>query len=159
MKAHFVTFYSPGTFVPETTTREIESWDPKRAVAMAETIVERYGARPHFFGFTTRERGDKDLDSKEVARSPGYFFLGGRLETLDEVEARNDPKERILRSNMRCNEMVIIVVVERIWTGTQPFRPEDVIVDAKGAIVERGDDPKHVAYRAQVASRLASERG
>ena len=59
---------------------------------MAHDVVERYGATPYAFRFSTRSRGGADLDSKESASSPLYH-LGGRVETLEEVEARNDPKD------------------------------------------------------------------
>ena len=54
MQRHFVTFYSPGTIVAETTTREIDSWNVDDAVAMSRFIQERYGARPYGFRFSTR---------------------------------------------------------------------------------------------------------
>ena len=56
MKAHFVTFYSPGTFVAETTTKPIPSWDVDLAVAMASDIRERHGALAYGFRFSTRAR-------------------------------------------------------------------------------------------------------
>jgi hypothetical protein len=93
MKKHFVTFYSPGTFVAETSAKDIGSWNVDDAVAMSAMIEERHGARPYGFRFTTRERGDDDFDSKETAQSPMYY-LGGKVETLEEVEARNDPEEQ-----------------------------------------------------------------
>ena len=89
---HFVTFYSPGTFVAETTEKPIDSWDVETAKQMAHEIKERYNAVPYGFRFSTRTRGDGDLDSHVSATSPLYY-LGGKVETLDEVEARKDPKE------------------------------------------------------------------
>ncbi len=44
MQKHFVTFYSPGTFVSEETTNPIGSWDVAAAMKMAHGIVERYAA-------------------------------------------------------------------------------------------------------------------
>ncbi len=128
MDKNFVTFYSPGTFVAEQTEQPIKHWCPKTAVKMASNIKERYNATPYGFRFTARSRGDADLDSKVTATSPMYY-LGGKVETLEEIEARNDPKESILRSNMRGNGW------ERIWTSTtgwkwsQPLQPKDVVLD------------------------------
>lgn len=130
VQAHFVTFYSPGTFVAETTEKPIHSWDTDTAMKMAHGIEERYGATPYAFRFTTRGRGPKDLDSREVERSCLYH-LGGKIETFAEVEARNDPKEDILRSNMRGNGYDRIVVNDNSWRSVHPFGKDDVMLDWK----------------------------
>lgn len=128
MQKHFVTFYSPGTLVSETSDREIYAWDVNEAVEMAKSIKERHGAVPYGFRFITRSRGDFDLDSKVTDTSPMYY-LGGKVETLAEVEARNDPGERILRSNMRSNGFARIIVNTNSWKITQPLNDEDVVLD------------------------------
>lgn len=128
IQKHFVTFYSPGTFVAETTERPIESWDTTTAMAMADEITERYGATPYGFRFTTRGRGDDDLDSKEIASS-GVYYLGGKVETLAEVEARNDPNERTLRLNMSGNGYDKIVINDNSWRWTQPLNEGDTVLD------------------------------
>src|SRR5690606_2292573 len=130
MKRHFVTFYSPGTFVAETTTKPIASWDTALAVEMARKITERHSARPYGFRFTTRKREDDELDSRVVEQSPMYF-LGGRIETIEEVEARNDPNEEILRSNMRGNGWNRIIVNDNSWRVRQPLKDDDVVLDVK----------------------------
>lgn len=130
MKKHFVTFLSPGTFVSETTEKPIASWDVDKAVKMARKIKERYGARPYGFQFSTRERGPDDLDSKVTKRS-GIYYLGGRVETLADVEARNDPKEEILRSNMRINRIEKIIVNDNSWRFTGELKKGDTVLDVK----------------------------
>ncbi len=128
MRQHYVTFYSPGTFMAEQTRKPIEAWDVEAACAMASDVKERHGALPYGFVFTTHERQDDELNSKETARSPLYH-LGGRVETLEEVEARGDPAESILRANMRANGYDRIVVNENSWRWTQPLLPDDVVLD------------------------------
>ena len=128
MIRHFLIFYSPGTFVAETTKVPIDSWDVDTAVRIASSIKERYGARPYAFRFSTRERTNTDLDSRQVAISP-YYFLGGRVETLVEIEARNDPNEEILRSNMRNNGYARVLVNDNSWRWTQPLNDDDVVLD------------------------------
>ena len=128
MRKHFVVYYSPGTLVHETSSREIESWDVEKAVAMAATIHERHGSTPFAFQFVTRERGEDDLDSRKVANSPMYY-LGGRIETIEEIEARNDPKERILLDNMRYNGWGKVIINDNSWRVTQPIFEGDVILD------------------------------
>jgi hypothetical protein len=126
MKQQFVTFLSPGTFFHEDTTKPIESWDVEKAKEMARDIKERYGATPFAFYFTTR--ADDELDSKQVEKSCTYY-LGGKIETLADMEARNDPKEDILRSNMRCNGWDRIITNTNSWKVTQPLNADDVVLD------------------------------
>ena len=126
---HFVTFYSPGTFVAEQTSKPIAAWNVDDAVGMAALISERYGASPYGFRFTTRGRGPDDLDSKVIATSPMHY-IGGKVETLEEVEARNAPDESILRSNMRGNGCKRIWTSTAGWKWTQPLSDEDVVIAA-----------------------------
>lgn len=129
MKKHFVTFLSPGTFVHEETTKPIESWDVQLASKMAKSITERHGAKPFAFTFSTRERGDKDLDSK-VAKKSGRYFLGGRVMTLDEVE-KEMPKAQILIGNMRVNKWNKIVVNTNSYRIVQPLEKDDTVLEWK----------------------------
>jgi len=130
MKKHFVTFLSPGTFFNEQSSKEVKKWDVVKAVKMADTVLERHGATPYAFYFSTQGRGAKDLNSKEIDRSPTYF-LGGKIETLEEVEARNAPDEKILRSNMRGNNYHKIIINNNSWKITVPFNEDegDVLLD------------------------------
>lgn len=127
MEQHFVTFLSPGTFVAEQSTKPVPSWDVDLAVAMSADIQERHSARPYGFYFTTRGREDHELDSKVIAKSPMHY-IGGKVETLEEVEARNAPDEKILRSNMRCNGFGRIWTTTEGWRWTQPLNDDDVVI-------------------------------
>jgi hypothetical protein len=128
VKKHFVTFYSPGTFVAEQSTEPIEKWDVDLAVKMARKVTERYNAKPYGFRFSTRTRGPKDLDSK-ITKQSGLYWLGGKVETLAEVKARATEKDRILVSNMECNGYERIVTNSNSWSWTQPLGNEDVVLD------------------------------
>lgn len=128
MKAHFVTFMSPGTFFHETTTVQVDSWDTDAAKEMAKDIKELHGATPFGFQFTTKAREDHELDSTEVDRSPMYY-LGGRVETLEEIEARNSPGDSILLGNMRCNGYDRVLTNENSWKVTMPLRDGDIILE------------------------------
>lgn len=129
MEAHFVTFLSPGTLMAEDSTKPIESWDVKLAQNMAKAITERYNAKPYAFYFTTRTRGPKDLDSKESKRSPTYYLPHCKIETLEEVRERNDPKESILLRNMEGNGYKRIVTTTEGWRWTQPFHDDDILLE------------------------------
>ena len=124
----FVTFLSPGTLFSEPSTQEVEKWDIHAAVERAHTIVARHGATPYAFYFTTRGRNAEDLDSREMDRSCQYF-LGGQIETLADVEARNDPNEDILRSNMRGNGIKRVIVNTNSFKSIMPFGDDDILLD------------------------------
>ena len=127
MKKHFVNFYTPGTFFSEFIIKEISFWNIVEAVEMARSIKDDYGVVPYGFRFITRGREDQDLDSKVIAQS-GMYFLGGKVETLKEVIARDDPNERILRSNMQNNGYTRIITNTNSWKVTQPFEDGDIVL-------------------------------
>jgi|SRR5579872_800893 len=128
MQQHFVTFYSPGTFVAESSTEPIESWDVETAKTLAKGIKERHGATPYGFRFTTRGRSNDDLDSSVIDTSPMYY-LGGTVETLEEVKNRATGDERILVANMEGNGYEKIITSTNSWRWTQPLQPTDVVLD------------------------------
>ncbi len=73
MTQHFVTFYSPGTFVHETSTEPISSWDVEAVKEMARSVKERYGATP--FGFRVKARATEadrilvsNMESNQIER-------------------------------------------------------------------------------------------
>ena len=127
VKKHFVTFMSPGTFVCETTTKEIKSWHVPTAIRMSKKIVERYNAVPFGFRFSTRARGPKDLDSKVVKQS-GMYYINCKIETYDDIVKRDDPNEEILRSNMRINGYDKVAVTIKGWKAVYPLEKGDVVL-------------------------------
>jgi hypothetical protein len=102
LQKHYVTFFSPGTLFAETATKEVSRWDINEAKAMAKEISERHGAAPYAFQFYTMERGEDDWEPKETERSH-RCFLGGKVMTVEEVEALGDPSNSILIGNMKSN--------------------------------------------------------
>ncbi len=127
MNKHFVTFCSPGTFVSESSTKEVDSWDVEAAQNMAESIKERHAATPYGFYFTTRSRGDGDLDSKQTHKS-NMYYLGGEVQSLEDVKGRNDPDDRILISNMESNGWDRIIINTNSWKFTAPLNEDDVVL-------------------------------
>lgn len=128
MKKHFVEFYSPGTFVSEETSLDIDSWDIEKAMKMARSIKERHGATPYGFRFYTRERKENDLDSK-VTKTSNMYYLGGKIETLAQVKARATKEDSILISNMECNGWNQIITNDNSWRITQALRENDIVLD------------------------------
>lgn len=126
MRKHFVTFFSPGTFVAETSEKPISGWRVAEALGMVSKIEERYGARPYGFQFSTRARGPRDLDSKVVRRSHMYYLPHCRVIALKDVPT----KEEILRSNMKNNGWDRVVQTTKGWAWSQPFNETDVLLTA-----------------------------
>jgi hypothetical protein len=159
-RQEFVVFYSPGTLFAESSAKPIERRDVAMAARMAADVTERYNAKPYGFQFETRiiadpipdgEGGTMRVLAKAVDVS-GTHFLCGTLETYDDVVKRDNPEESILRSNMR-GMSPIVCVTENSFLSTMPFEEGDCVLDVNGVVVERGDDPKWVAYRADVRAR------
>lgn len=130
VQQHYVVFYSPGTFVAEQTSKPVAGWNVETAVEIARGIQERHGSVPYGFCFVTRGRQADDLDSKEIARSC-FYWLGGVIETLAEVKARNDPKDKILISNMEVNDYARIITNTNSWKWTQPLNDGDIVLEWK----------------------------
>lgn len=157
MRKHSVTFYSPGTFFPESSSRSISSWDTKLAVEMSKNIEERYGARPHSFRFSTMltadpvpadDGGTLDVMPREVDKSPLYY-LGGKILTYLDILERNDPKDKILISNMEGNRMWVIIENINSYRFTGEFPEDACIVNENGEITRRGNDEDLRKYRAK----------
>ena len=127
VKKQFVTFFSPGTFVAEQTTKCVANWDVDKAVEMMAGIEERYGAKPYGFRFHTMRRGLRDFKPKEIERS-GMYYVNCKVETLAEIEERNDPKDKIMIENMRCNKWDRCVSTTEGWGWSQPLRKGDIVL-------------------------------
>lgn len=125
IQTHYVTFLSPGSFMSEQTTEKVDSWDVQAAVERSKEIVERYSARPYAFHFQTKEF-DSDTGRHEVIANSPTYYLGGVVYSYEEVVARNDPNESILRDNMKYNHMSHIIQFANPYRITQPFREDDI---------------------------------
>lgn len=128
MKKHFVKFFSPGTFFSEEREFPIFSWDVEAALALADTVIERYGATPYAFQFITRVRNKSDLDSR-IKSVSDFYFLGGKILTLAQIRKRRNPKDKILISNMENNRVERVVENRNSWKITVPFGDGDTLLD------------------------------
>lgn len=126
MKKRFVTFFSPGSFVAESTCKCIASWDVKKAVEMMADIKERHGARPYCFQFHTMKRGLRDMNPHEIDRS-GRYFVNCKVQTLEDVEAEG-PDSATLAQNMRTNNWNRVVTTTSGYKWTQPLQENDVVL-------------------------------
>lgn len=124
---NFVSFFSPGTLVPEVTRKEIDTWDTEQAVLMSRDILERHGATPYGFSFSKWARTADELDSSKVESSPMYY-LGGTVRTAEEILAGTDERESILRSNVEVNGFARLWTSTTGWKVTFPLEDEDVVL-------------------------------
>lgn len=138
IRKHYVTFVSPGTFMPETNTEEVESWDIEAATQRASEILQRYNARPYSFHFTTVENDGTKMNGEQTDRSPNYF-LGGKVLTLQDVKDRNDPDDEILISNMENNNMDRVVENHNSFRATLQLRPDDVVLDFEMPVLQSNE--------------------
>lgn len=140
----FAIFYSPGTFVSETSERPLETNSAAEAFRVAQTIKERHGAIP--FGFDIVKRlvtvATKDVPSvalKELECS-GRHYIDGRILTLEDVK-REMPGESILIGNMEGNGIDRVVtgpVRGKGWRWTHQFKAGDKLLDSDGAHLDAG---------------------
>ncbi len=127
MKKDFVTFYSPGTFVAEMTTKQVASWSIPKALKLMKDVKERHGAVPYGFRFTTKKRGLRDFEPKEVAKS-GMYYVNCRVQTLEEIEKRGKKEELTLLQNMRANGWDKIVTTKSGWAWSHPLQEGDIVL-------------------------------
>ena len=133
MRQEFVEFFSPGSFTSEVTRKPIDARSVDLACRMATEITERHGATPYGFRFVARERADDELDAKDVDRGPMHY-LGGEVETLEQVKARATDKDRILIANMEGNGYDRVITNRNSWMITLPLRADDVVLDWPRAV-------------------------
>jgi len=126
-KAHFVTFYSPGTFVSEEITKKIKSWNVKLAKQIAKKISVGYNSTPYGFSFHTRERKVNDLDSHITKRSTMYY-LGGEVKTLKQIKERKNKNDKTLIANMECNKWNKVIINTNSWKIILPLKSKDVVL-------------------------------
>jgi len=146
-ECNYVVFESPGTLFSESSSKAINTWDIKKAIEMSKNISERYSAKPYGFYFETYLELDEDdapLDfvSKKIKTS-GLHYLSGKVETFDEITERDDDKEEILRSNMKCNNSWVLVTNTNSFKVKRFFHGDDVIINDDGEIIDKASNYKH----------------
>jgi len=127
VKKNYVTFYSPGTMVAETTRREVASWNVAKVLKILPDIEERYGAKPYGFRFTTMKRGLRDFAPRETAQS-NMYYVNCDVQTLEELEERGEKEERILLQNMKTNGWDKIVTTKSGWKWSHPLQDGDIVL-------------------------------
>ncbi len=77
--------------------------------SICKLIRKRYGNMA--FGFRRlRPFGQRPFGRDDEYLDPGWIYIcGGKVESAKEVLSRDDPKEEVLRSNIRCNKIAAIL--------------------------------------------------
>jgi hypothetical protein len=145
----FVCFLVSAPVIPFSVYMPIRERDVKIAIEMSKAVRGGYPeSRAFAFWFITApakqnvQPDDVQPDlSQEVKPRSGLYFLGGLIEERE------------------CG--VVCVNVDRFRSVTM-FGEKDSVVDADGAVIERGDDPRHAQHYRDHAKRTppaASRRG
>lgn len=142
---HYVEYLCPGTFVSERSRVPCDSpGDVRSALARESDVVARYNAKPYAFRFISVAYEEGVSDSGEVMKTApreacsGLFHIRGKVLRLEDIP---DTKENeILRSNMRCNEWPAVVETRNSYRSVVVLNREDVVLDAGGGVVARGED-------------------
>lgn len=107
----------PGLIVSETADLAIpEDVDPESVNDVAALVTKEYQDRP--FGF----RRYYYLKGKQTFIDKGWNYFGGLVRTAKEVLAGTDPREGILRSNVKSNKLKAVVTTRH--KQTMEFDPD-----------------------------------
>jgi hypothetical protein len=117
---HYVTFWSPGSFVAEEWTVPVDSPDPRKVAWPDNAYAFRMFKREDVID------GDKTYQGKPERIGKIYYHPDSSVQSLD--EARTNPRAtRILISNMEGNGWQQVIWT-RWGTWPQPFEPADMEV-------------------------------
>lgn len=98
--------------------------------SICKLVRKRYGNMA--FGFRRlRPVGHQPFGRDDEYLDPGWIYIcGGKVESAKEVLSRDDPKEEVLRSNIRCNK--IAAILKTPVGKTFQFDPKkDIVLDVK----------------------------
>lgn len=63
-----------------------------------------------------------------TARS-NFYYLGGQIETIEEIIAKEDPKDTTLIVNMETNNYKRVITINNSYRSTFPFNDDDVVIN------------------------------
>ena len=122
---HFVTYL----FSPDSCSKPITvpspAWDPRHAIERIDTVCGTHRHRPHRFYFTTPH--DANHGFTNPTRSHMYY-LGGFVETQQQVLERTSPQSPLYRSMVDKN-VHQVVTIQRDTIHTYPLTPNDIVMN------------------------------
>lgn len=123
MEVTYIEFMHPGTFLAEASSRAVPSRE------LPETIPGRTTGYRFFTRQETEVNGEKLVGQPKEYSGWTYF---GTERTAEEVQALDDDRYRVLRSNVRINGWKR--VVQTTYGNWYPLQDEDrVIAEAPGS--------------------------
>jgi len=87
---------------------------------VAKEVKKRYG--DGVFGF----RRCYYIHGKQHFHDKGWVYLSGKVELKNDIFDRNLPDEKILRSNMECNNLAAII---KVRGRAFPFNKDDIVLN------------------------------
>ena len=119
---HYLVLLITRGFNSESITQKIDSWDVEKALQKYAKAIETYHSMLYGFRFITKKDG-------KIVKTSGSYYVNGKIETLKELIARNDPKDEILIENLYFNKFDACV---RCYNGWTTFLFEnDIVIELK----------------------------
>jgi len=121
VKEYWIVFYSPGTIVANTWSKDIEKPVKPENVEWPDNA--------YAFELCERENiieNDETYKGK-VIKSKMYYHPNSKLSTLKEIKATNDRRDATLIRNMENNNWNRVIFT-RWGNWPQPYKPEEMEV-------------------------------
>lgn len=146
---YLVTYYSPGTFFAETSAYKFDNFFLRHFVKKAESITERYNAKPYGFCVEKYEEivglpNGFECKPKLLEKAEGTFFINGKV-----VFSRDLDKEKdgIFISNLERNSQGVGITSTNSYRFNSYFSESDFIVNDVGVTIRSGRDKDIMEYR------------
>jgi len=122
-----VTFYTPGSFMPNESSKVVETHDPTEIAGMAPKHAFCFTIED-FVEKTTTVDGEDFKKTEQVGATSGRFYLGGDVYTVAELKAKfgDDSRHQTLISNIEGSYPKAIQCRTGNW---QPFSDDDTYLD------------------------------
>ncbi|KQW72338.1 hypothetical protein [Ensifer sp. Root127] len=129
MSTKHIRFLFDASFKSTEYVVETSSWDVEAAAGIAHRLTLERGVQPYAFWFESREPGHGP-----EPKISGTYYLGGKLQTLDELRAENDPSAVIMIHHLEARGIERVVTTNCPCLASFPFRDGDHILEWEPAI-------------------------
>ena len=154
-----VTYYSPGTFFAESSSKEFDTFDLSKFVSHSANVSERHGAKPYGFSVeklelpvTLPKMGTfKVVVEPKVLETSGIYYITGEIIFSEDIV---DKDKDIFKSNLENNSDGVGIVNKNSYLFHGMFSKDDFIVDKNGVVVRSGKDSDIVEYKKETKKRM-----